>query len=539
MITVSMTDNMDEFKDLFTQEVPKTLTARTPKSTSKNTPGTESSSSQTPSNPAALGPGPSAYKRGQTPASALAAAVRDREATHQRNSSASSKSSRKTPDSEKSLTNEKLEGRTIPRLPSPRELARPVINGKETQPSQRRPSVVSVGSIQLPESSGSVRSRIKSTGGSSRSKPPSIPLPQLPSNRRPLSQEFVPSPTDQLEFSETESRRVRSRANTISSIPELPSAPQSPTPPSEPLEIKAPVEFSSFPDELLEIDLASANQLRAALRNRNKHVEDLAALLMKKEEEWLMERKTLEKKISSLQRDLVRRESEITGLKLIINDEDMLQRPKPVPSGILNHSRLSPMANGVQDSDQDTYSCPSSPAPRRLHYGSDSGNESFRASGGSGTESTGSHLRSKKVQRFSTVNEMKLSGSARRNPRYPPGLQDKSLPETPQTKRASTMSIASSTSSTSSLLPPSPSVTMSSLSAIPEGNISNIRGFSSDSEERRAVRASHRVSTSSMTSSSTAASSTYSGNYKRSRPPSIAQVLEKTPQAESPLRSFA
>jgi hypothetical protein len=79
------------------------------------------------------------------------------------------------------------------------------------------------------------------------------------------------------------------------------------------------------------------------------------------------------------------------------------------------------------------------------------------------------------------------------------------------------------------------------LSAIPEGSSSV--NASNNNEERRATRISRRISASSMTSSSssTAASSAYS-NIKRSRPPSIAQVLEKSPNMDDildKLRPFA
>ena len=55
------------------------------------------------------------------------------------------------------------------------------------------------------------------------------------------------------------------------------------------------------------------------------------------------------------------------------------------------------------------------------------------------------------------------------------------------------------------------------------------------------AQAANRVSMSSMASSSTAASSSYS-SIKRSRPPSIAQVLEKSPNvgdALDKLRHFS
>ncbi|KAJ3510465.1 hypothetical protein NMY22_g15976 [Coprinellus aureogranulatus] len=114
---------------------------------------------------------------------------------------------------------------------------------------------------------------------------------------------------------------------------------------------------------------------------------------------------------------------------------------------------------------------------------------------------------------------------------------DSALPDVPS-KRASVGSGSlSASSSTSSLLPPSPSMTVSSLSAIPESPPSSYR-TSSDQEDRRAIRAAHRMSGSSMASSSTAASSAYAANMKRSRPPSIAQVLENSPNMDDVLEKL-
>jgi hypothetical protein len=96
--------------------------------------------------------------------------------------------------------------------------------------------------------------------------------------------------------------------------------------------------------------------------------------------------------------------------------------------------------------------------------------------------------------------------------KLPPGLVGEIfIPETPN-KRSSLSSVSPfPSSSTSSLLPPSLSITVSSLSAIPEGPPSALRPSmrydNSDQEERRALRPSNRASTSSMTSSSITASS--------------------------------
>jgi len=127
------------------------------------------------------------------------------------------------------------------------------------------------------------------------------------------------------------------------------------------------------------------------------------------------------------------------------------------------------------------------------------------------------------------------TGTALRSSRLPLGVgsTDKGSSDIPHSnvKRSSISSISESPSSlTSSLLPPSPSI---SLSAIPEGPTATLqlpRYDSSDQqEEGRALRASHRTSTSSLTSPSTAASNSYSTNIKRSCPHRSPKYSKKRP----------
>lgn len=528
---------MDEFQDLFTKELPTSKSASKPFGNPQGSDTTHDSSHSS----ASRSPEPTIYRRGQTPASVLAATIRDQQA-HVRQPSASSKNSRQTTDSEKSSSNEKSDGRTTPRLSSARESPRLVqASEKEKQlpqsPPSRRPS-----SSQGHDGSSTVRSRMRPPSGV-RTKPPSIPLPDIPTKS---SDGPSPRNSDGAELSETESRKEaartirRPRANTISSIPEISSAPSSSPQDQSGSTTLDPLSVVNI--EGINIDTASPEQLRRALRSRNKQFEELTAYMLRREETWSAERKAMEKKISFLQRDLVRRESEITGLKLIINDEEILKRPKPLPPGILNHARLSPVSTSPVQSDQEGSIHSHTSGTRRLNYQSDSGAESPK---GSGNESASSIYRLKRMHQRSSaiVGEIYPSktGSNARLPKFTPSFQEKpsSLSESPYSKRLSTMSMSSSGSSgSSSLMPPSPSVTMSSLSAIPEGGPQAIP----DSEDRRAVRAARRISASSMTSSSTAASSAYSANIKRSRPPSIAQVLEKSPNIDDVLerlRPFA
>ena len=501
---VSMNDNMDEFKDLFTKELP--TKSQDPDTVQDSDPSSRSRSPET-----------TIYRRGQTPASILAASVRDRQ-IHERQPSTSSKNSRHTPDSDKSSSEK--DGRTTPRVSRTSESPRlEQVPEKHISQSHhtRRPST-SPG-VEI----ASVKSRMRAPSTGIRTKPPSIPLPDIPTTSSD------PAKTDISELGDSRNFR-RPRANTNS--PEFPSAPlsaslsqdQSANTTLDPLKV--------VNIEDIDIDTASADHLRRALRSRNKQFEELTAYLLRQEEVWSAERKALEKKIAVLQRDLGRRESEITGLKLIINDDDILRRPKPLPPGVLNHSRLSPVSTSPVQSDQEGSTQSHTSGSRRLNYQSDSGAESAK---GSGNESPSSILRLKKMhQRSSAIvgeNYPSRSGSTMRLPRFSRSSQEKTVSETSYPKRVSMMSIASSASSGASSLMP-PSVT-SSLSAIPEG---------APPEDKRSLRASRRISASSLTSSSTAASSAYSTNIKRSRPPSIAQVLEKSPNIDDvleKLRPFA
>jgi len=520
---------MDEFKDLFTKEIPaSSKTASKPSGNSQDSDSTpDSSARSTPQSPETI------YRRGQTPASVLAATIRDRQA-HERRPSASSKNSRHTTDSDKSGTNEKGDGRTTPRPSSARESPRPVVLPENEQSTHSRRPSTSQGL------EGSVRSRMRPPSTVIRTKPPSIPLPDIPISPDTKPDGVDPTETN-LRASEAGRSVRRPRSNTISSIPER-SAPSSSAAPqdrpgSSTLDLLSVVNI-----EDMDINTASPENLRRALRSRNKQFEELTAYMLGREEAWSAERKALEKKVAVLQRDLVRRDSEITGLKLIINDEDLLRRPKP-HSGILSHFRGSPVSTSPVQSDQEG-SSQSHMSSRRFNYQSDSGAESTR---GSGNESSSSILRLKKMhQRTSAIvgeNYPSRAGSTMRLPKFVQSLQDKTSVESPYSKRGSMMSITSSSSSgASSLMPPSPSVTMSSLSAIPEGGSQESNNNNDSLEDRRALRASRRISASSLTSSSTAASSAYSANIKRSRPPSIAQVLEKSPNMDDvleKLRPFA
>ena len=519
-------DNLSEYKNLFTR----------PPQDSDVTP-----SPTPPPNPRLPKSDPPIYpRRGQTPASAIAAAHRQATSDGEdRSPSRSSRYSRKNSDSDKGLEE-------TPGPSGTQESPRASPDGEKGLPPslQRHPSPVTK-SVQSSEivHTPSIRSRMKPPSNPVRSRPPSMPLPQTPVPSIPLPEVLLSSirQTSDTELEATGAPKpiARPRAHTIGSVGNSPLPTDQPTP-NTTATLSPP--STDIPEVTFDIDTASAPQLRAALRNRNQQFDELATYVVKVTEAHT----NLEKKILTLEKEVARKDKELKGLRWIINNGDSSQ-PQSLSNGVHNHSLLSPTST-LSESEDNSRMIPS----RRLYYQSDSGTESHAESirsAASGSESVSS-FRHKSLRKPSTLAEITYNlchtGSTRRPSKLPPGLGPEKIPELPN-KRSSLSSVSPSpSSSTSSLLPPSPSITMSSLTAIPEGPPSalrpSLRYDNSDPEERRALRASHRTSTSSMASSSTAASSAYSGNIKRSRPPSIAQVLEKSPIMDDvleKLRPFA
>ena len=414
---------------------------------------------------------------------------------------------------------------------------------------QRHPSPVTR-SVQSSEnvSSSSIRSRMKPPSNPPiRSGPPSIPLPQTPvpsaSSPEVLLSSLRQTSNTELEATSVQKLIARPRAHTIGSVGNSPLLDDQSTP-NTTATLTPP--STDIPEANFDIDTASELELREALRSRNQRYDELATYVLKITEAHAMEVTNLGKKVHTLEKDIARKDKELKGLRWIINNGDSSHH-QPFSTGILNHSLLSPTLSEPEDNSRIMPS-----ASRRLYYQSDSGTESHVESirsAASGSDSVSS-FRHKSLRKPSTLAEVTYNlchtGSTRRPSKKPPGLGVEKVLEMPSKQSSLTLVSPSPSSSTSSLIPPSPSVTMSSLSAIPEGLPSALRPClkydNSDQEERRALRAAHRTSTSSMTSSSTAASSAYSGNIKRSRPPSIAQVLEKSPIMDDvleKLRPFA
>jgi len=570
MVSLSTDNDDDEFKDLFTRPGPSRNVEKLKKLE-------QSTNSTPPASPKTGTSESSIYRRGYTPASAIAAAVRHQQTSSNGSSnrppSTSSKNSKRNSESDKSQ--EQQSGTSTPRLSESRES--PKLLGPEKErglpPSLQRRSTVAIGSGHLSDNASSLRSRIKLSGSQPPSRPPSIPLPIPPRpSGPPPSAPLPPTPTSPSlptpdspnspapQYIQTVSEglrktHIRPRAHTMGSTSDITistshltkqSDSASKPPPSPSLTVKE--------SEPLDIENASVEDLRRALKARNKDCEELADLLVKNNDLRIAEVAALQRKVSEL-------ETTIKGLTFIINESGLQQQQqsKLPPAGVLSRSRFAVNTdlNG-SDIEENQRSLISGIARSRLGYQSDSGADSHATSGcesirasGSGPESLTSMFRNKKTRRHYPVNEnaqiVQRTATMLRASKIPPAVNpEKNLPEIPSAssnmKRSSISSLyASPSSSTSSLLTPSPSITMSSLSAIPEGSGSTLptrfpRYEPSDQQDdRRIMRVSQRASTSSLASSTTAASSSYSSNVKRSRPPSIAQVLDKSPNIENVL----
>ncbi|KAF9559796.1 hypothetical protein CPC08DRAFT_763108 [Agrocybe pediades] len=570
-ITVSLsTDNDDEeFKDLFTKPRPSKTVDKVKKQEQSMNPSPPATPRTDIAEPT--------YKRGRTPASAIVAAVRHKQTPStesERADSTASSNSKQNSDSDKS---HQSSGCSTPRLHRSPESQILGSSNRERclPPSLQRRSTVASG--HLSDSAVSLRSRMKAATQPPR-RPPSIPLPIPPRpSGPPPAAPLPPTPTGSLPTPDSpnspapqyvrmvtealDKTHTRPRAHTMGSsgditlsIPQLSRVADS-----------SRESTSSSPGTIkngatLDIETASADELRRALKARNKDCESLADLLVKTKQDHAVQVTSLERKIADLEALVLEQKNKIKGFTLLIQGGQSLQQeqrpPKTVSSSTPSRSRYSANTDTNASDMEDTQrSSISGISKSRLNYQSDSGAESHATSGcesiravDSAAGSLTSMFRNKKLRRHypaSDTTQVSRSGTVVRSSKVPPAVNsEKNLPEIPSassiTKRSSNSSLyASPSSSTSSLLPPSPSVTMSSLSAIPEGSGSTLGlpryEASEQQDDRRLNRASHRASTSSLASSATAASSSYSANIKRSRPPSIAQVLEESPETENVL----
>ncbi len=289
---------------------------------------------------------------------------------------------------------------------------------------------------------------------SSPHEPPTIPLPEPPP-LRPLPD--VPSPT-----TSTGPKSIvngRRRAHTMSSVS------SSPMPcPSAPLSRGSfdkglDDERSKKENDDLDINLASVEQLRQALKDRSQRVDQL----LKAAKAHLSEKTDLEQKIALLEKEAARREKEILGLTWLVNNRGAAESPMILAASKSTSALQAEKSTFIPSSP----SVSKNPAYRYLNTDYDSGAESHQTSGGESTTA----VRTPRPKRYSKV-PVKPTLSQRSSLRNGGG-SDISIPSVPTLdKRASVSSVAfsaASTSSISSLIPPSPST--STLSVIPEGDL--------------------------------------------------------------------
>ncbi|KAJ7672811.1 hypothetical protein B0H17DRAFT_173637 [Mycena rosella] len=410
--------------------------------------------------------------------------------------------------------------------------------------------------------------------------PPSSALPGIPSSQTTASRKSNGSPP----LGSSASRRQR--AQTLSAVPSshvtfsTPSSSLASTParriaqsiidgsaPASPLAKKATEEPSG--KENFDMEKASADQLRQALALRNQQFDELASYLLKITEVHVAEQHALLKKVASLEQEAMRRENEIKGLTWLVTNN-----PRP-GMGMSNAASKSTSAlelehtadrqpSGAKLSSTSSHSNPSEDSGAESHQTTSGAEESYRESGpewGSGTSGgeSSSSSRGRKVKRNHTLMSTFYRSSARS---ARPGAESvMTLPyspspsTSPSTKRSSLSSFGTSPSSSTSslsLTTLTQATTVTSLTAIPESPAPVPKSQDPvvaaailatenqrEKEERRASRASNRSSASSVTAPS--ASASYSANLKRTRPPSIAQVLAQSPKMEhgrDKLRSY-
>ncbi|KAF5384064.1 hypothetical protein D9615_003242 [Tricholomella constricta] len=569
-ITVSPSpDNMEDYKDLFTLPRHKKSAASrrqpsTPASEYRdNYHKTESSVTLTPSTPNSPRTNQSVPAHNRRASSSSRSEAKDWESRRLADSSRSSKIAKKR------ITSTRRPEDSTPD-DSTEESMRQVRSAESSAPvfDDTPPPPPSKASSPVPRS----RLRAVSSAKDRASTPPSIPLPAPPNTRMPVFASTTSIPSKLATPTSSAKTLMRPRANTIGSVPLPPQTAATiiiarPSSPKRTVKLSnenpnVAAKKSSSYKENSDLDAMTPKQLKQALVTRNNQYDELAAHFLEVTQNLAAEKSALEKKIALLEAEAARRDKEIQGFTWMLNNrgggapadngESYTQIPGP------RAHRSPSMASSKLSS-------------RRFQYTDDSGAESHATSGaesvrGSGASESSMSGRMKKGLRPLTLGEStsysiyrssmsNKSSAAGRGPAVDSGVSDYS-------QRTSVYSVSSSTtsatSSASSLMPPSPGIPVSSLSAIPEAgtmssskvgriSVSPTRDSLSASEwetddKRSAQRAARRISTSSFSSSSSGATSAYSANLRRGRPPSIAQVLQKSPTMDEvleKLRPFA
>ena len=163
-----------------------------------------------------------------------------------------------------------------------------------------------------------------------------LPLPPTPD----LSQASTSFPSFQgiqtIKKKSTSAKAVfcpPSRAHTVGAVIDLstPLAPLAQSAPNKPTPPTIAATPSKSDSEILDIENASVEQLRKALKFRNLQYDELANFTLKMTESHIAEVTALEKKISTLTKDALKREKQIKGFTLLLSDEESSHFSKPLP----------------------------------------------------------------------------------------------------------------------------------------------------------------------------------------------------------------
>ncbi|GLB39913.1 hypothetical protein LshimejAT787_0704230 [Lyophyllum shimeji] len=549
-ITVSSSpDSMEEYKDLFT--LPRHKKSGAPRRVS-TTPASEYRDNyQKSESTVTLTASPPSSPRTEHTASSL-----ESRAAGTSKSDAKERESRRLPDGSRSskIAKKRHSGVRRPEDSIPDDSTEESV--RHVRPVDA-PPVIDVTPPPPPSkpSSPTARSRLRpsSSAKDRPTNPPSIPLPAPPITKPPAPPFASASQASSLRQVASPSRPattlMRPRANTIDIPPSPASAatfvprPSSPKRTGRPSTENPAAVKQGSKKENTDLETMTAKQLKQALLTRNQQYDELMVRFREATKNHAAEKRELERKIVALEAEAARKDKEIQGFTWMLNN-----RGATPPEDAVSYTHIP----GPR-----THRSPSA-ASRSSHkapvqYTDDSGAESHATSGAEsllGSESSMSG-RAKRGLRPLTLGESNYSifrspkPSSRRGPAVDSVVSDQSI----TTSVYSLSSCTSATSSASSLLPPSPSVPISSLSAIPEAgtvtavkasrmSTSGTRDSLSASEwetDDKRTHSSRRISTSSFSSSSSAATSAYSANLRRGRPPSIAQVLQKSPTMEEVL----
>ena len=293
LITVSLSPhNLSEYQDLFY--------------VSPSTP-----SSSPPPNPCiAKSDVPIYPRRGQTPASTIAAA--HRQANNTGDARSPSMASGKNSDSDKETLLQES-----PRLVTP--------DGEKGLPvslHQHPPAATRL--LQSPENGNlAMRSRVKTLASRPKCRPPSMPLPQPPvTNTHPW--EIYLSPlknTFEAELKPTTLRKVTTRpqANKMTSLGNS-SLPITLSRPTIKLTATLSLPFADIFD--FDIETASVEQLRKALTTQNQQYDELTTYMVRVTEKYVSELGIAQKRVCALDKKVVRKDKELKGLRWIIDNKD-------------------------------------------------------------------------------------------------------------------------------------------------------------------------------------------------------------------------